>query len=145
MKNWTKMRDLLTKKFRIGKWAEYAYDAPSGALQFKDASGKAKVQAGTVPHGSFSGKSNTWQRSWANKSTPPRTRKQAEKVKELFKLTGMEVFKMATIEIDEAVACELVAMCVSHLDARGSYAMPAGDDGKLTVFMAIQEIGNVSN
>jgi len=47
----------------------------------------------------------------------------AEKLKELYKLTGMEVFKMPTIEVDEAMAWELVAMCVSHLDAQGSYAM----------------------
>lgn len=134
---WDRKQDSLTKSFRLGKWDEYLYDTPSGELQFKDKAGKVQVQASTVALGSFSAKSGTWQWAWANKTNPPSVRKQSEQLKELFKVTGMDVFKMPTIEIDESMSWELVAMCVSHLDAKGSYAMPVG---KLTVFVAIQEI-----
>ena len=131
----------LTKTYRLGKWAAYSFDAPTGQLQFKDKSGEVQVQADALQLGSFSAKSKTWQWAWANKSTPAAVRKKAEKLKELYKLTGMEVFKMPTIEVDEAMVGELVAMCVSHLDAKGSYAMPDSSVGKLTVFVAIHDIG----
>jgi len=138
---WDAKQDALTKSFGLGKWTDYAYDAVTGELRFKDNAGKVTVHAKTVPLGSFSSKSSTWQWAWANKSTPPAVRKEAEQLKELYKFTGMDVFKMPTIEIDESMAWELVAMCVSHLDARGSYSMPAGQDGKLRVFVAIEKIG----
>jgi hypothetical protein len=130
----------LEKKFQLGKWAAFFYDTPSGLLQFKDKSEKVRVEAQTSPIGSFSSKSDTWQWAWANKSTPPDVRKQAEELKKLFKLTGMDVFKMPTVEVDESMAWELVAMCVKHLQSLGCYAMSAGSDGNLQVFVAIREI-----
>jgi hypothetical protein len=134
---WEQKQEYLTKTYRLGKGGDYAYDTPSGELKFMDKAGKLRVQAATIPLGSYSAKSGTWQWAWANKSNPPAVRKQAEKLKELFKRTGMDVFKMPTIEIDEPMVWELVAMCVSHLEAEGSYAMPAG---QLTVLVAIMEI-----
>lgn len=136
-----KKQKSLTKTYRLGKWAAYSFDAPTGQLQFKDKSGTVQVRADTWPLGSFSAKSNTWQWAWANESTPVAVRKRAEKLKELYKLTRMDVFKMPTIEIDEAMAWELVAMCVRHLDAKGSYALPDSSVGKLIIFVAIGDIG----
>jgi hypothetical protein len=121
----------------LGKWEDYSWNGENGVLKYMDKAGKLQVQADTVPLGSFFTKSGTWQWAWANKSLPPAVRKMAEKVKELYKFTGIDVFKTTTIEIDESMAWELVAMCVSHLDAKGSYAMPAG---QLLVFVAIVEV-----
>lgn len=136
-------QDALTKQYRLGKWEDFLYDAPSGRLQFKDKSGTVKVQAETISLGSHSKKSDTWQWAWANKSLPAGVRKQAEEVKQLFKLTGMDVFKQPTIEIDEGMAWELVAMCVKHLAAQGCYSMPADPTGVLRVFVAIREVAKI--
>ena len=133
----------LEKSYRLGKWADYFYDAPSGELQFKDKSGKVQVRADTVPLGSYSSKSGTWQWAWANKSMPADVRKQAEELKKLFKLTGMEVFKMPAIEVDESMVWELAAMSVSHIDAKGCYHMSAGADGHLNVFVALIDVQSV--
>lgn len=133
-------QNTLMKTFQLSKWEAFFYDTPSGLLQFKDKTDKVRVEAQTSPLGSFSANSDTWQWAWANKSTPPAVRKQAESPKQLYKLTGMDVFKMPTIEIDESMSWELVAMCVKHLDALGVYSMPAGPNGDLQVFVAIREI-----
>lgn len=136
----TRKQKLLEKSYRLGKWADYFYDAPSGELQFKDKSGKVQVRADTVPLGSYSSKTGTWQWAWANKSTPAGVRKQAEELKKLVKLTGMDVFKMPTLEVDESMVWELAAMSVSHLDAKGCYHMSAGADGHLNVFVALVDV-----
>lgn len=135
----------LEKSHRLGKWAEYFYDTPSGELQFKDKSGKVQVRADTFPLGSYSTNSSTWQWAWANKSTPADVRKRAEELKKLFKLTGMEVFKMPTIEVDDSMVWQLAAMCVSHLDAKGCYHMSAGADGHLNVFVALIDVQAVKD
>lgn len=136
-------QDALTKQYKMGKWEDYFYDAPSGRLQFKDKTGAVKVQAETIQIGSHSKKSDTWQWSWAHKALPAGARKQSEELKKLFKLTGMEVFKQPTIEIDAGMAWELVAMCVKHLEAQGCYSMPADPKGVLRVFVAIREVAKV--
>jgi hypothetical protein len=130
----------LVKTYRLGKWDEYFYDTPSGELQFKDNKGAVQVRADTVPLGSYSTTSGTWQWAWANKSTPTAVRKQAEELKKLFKRTGIDVFKMPAIEIDEPMVWELAAMSVSHLGAKGCYHMAAGADGHLNVFVALMDV-----
>lgn len=130
----------LTKNYRLGKWAAYAFDATTSRLQFQDESGEVRVQAETWQLGSFSAKSKTWQWAWANKSTPSAVRKTSEILKELYELTGMDAFKTPTIDVDEDLVSELVAMCVRHLDALGCYAMSDGSTGQLRVFVAIREI-----
>lgn len=133
-------QDALTKSFRVGKWDDFAYDALSGRLEFKEKSGVVKVESDTLPLGSFSTKSGTWQWAWANKSTPPDARAASAKLKELAELTGMEVFRADTIEVDDGMAWELVAMCVKFLGAKGCYSMTADSKGTLRVFVAITEV-----
>lgn len=58
-------------------------------------------------------------------------------------LTGMDVFKMPMIEVDESMVWQLAAMCVSHLDAKGCYHMSAGSDGQLNVFVALMDVESV--
>lgn len=130
----------LEKTYRLGKWDEFFYDAPSGELQFKDTAGAVRVRADTVPLGSYSSNSGTWQWAWANKSTPDAPREKAEELKKLFELTGMDVFQMPTIEVEESMVWEIAAMCVSHLEAMGCYHMPAGKDGHLAVFVALMDV-----
>jgi hypothetical protein len=134
---------LLEKKYRLGKWAEFAYDAKTGELQFKDKAATVQVRADTVQLGSYSAKDGIWQWTWANKSMPAGVRKKSEELKKLFKLTGMDVFKMPKIEVDESMVWQLAAMCVSHLDAKGCYHMSAGSDGQLHVFVALIGVESV--
>lgn len=133
----------LEKKFRLGKWADFAYDAATCKLQFKDKAAVVQVRADTVELGSYSVTSGTWQWAWANKSLPAGVRKKTEELKKLFKLTGMDVFKMPMIEVDESMVWQFAAMCVSHLDAMGCYHMPAGSDGQLNVFVALVNVESV--
>lgn len=130
----------LEKSYRLGKWDEYFYDAPSGALQFKDKQGTVQVRADTIPLGSYSTTSGTWQWAWANKSMPAAVRTQAEELKKLFQRTGVDGFEMPTLEVDESMVWELAAMSVSHLGAKGCYHMSAGADGHLNVFVALMDV-----
>lgn len=137
-------QEALTKHYRMGQWDDFAYDAPSGQLRFKDKSGAVKVEADTLTLGSFSAKSESWQWAWANKSVPASVRKAAEKLKKLTKLTGMDVFETASFGCDEAMAWELVAVSVKFLDAQGCYSMPADSQGTLRVFVAIKDVRKTS-
>ena len=64
-----------------------------------------------------------------------------ESVRELFDLTGIEIFRKESFRTDEEMAWELAAMAVRHLNARGCYRGPSRH---LLVFLAIDEIRSVA-
>ncbi len=130
-------QDALMKKFRLGQWEDFWFDQTKGCLQFKDSKGRVQVEATVTPIGSFSEESGTWQWGWANQSLVEPLRRKSEKLKGLFDRTGIEVFRMKTVKMDEAMAWQTAAMSVSHLGALGCYQIPTG---KLRVFVAIDSI-----
>lgn len=123
--------------YGLGDWKDYWFEQTTAKLQFKDASGKVRVEASVVPIGSFSDKSNTWLWCWANKSIVDAARSQSARIKELFVLTGFELFRNSGCEADEAMAWEMSAMAVRQLNAVGCYRIPTGTS---KLFLAIESV-----
>ena len=95
------------------------------------------MEAAVTQIGSFSTATRTWRWAWSNQSTPEAARVAAARIRELYELTGVEIFQQERFEADEQMAWELTAMAVAHLSAAGAYR---GVAGHLFVFLAIDDI-----
>ncbi|OWK41714.1 DUF6882 domain-containing protein [Fimbriiglobus ruber] len=127
----------LTRQYGFGLHARWDYDQDTESLRFSDADGRVRVEAGAINIGSFSFKSQTWMWAWAKPSIPEESRTHSARLRELFDVTGMEAFRSESFEADTAMAWEVAAMSVAHLEAAGCYRGPAGE---LSVFLVIQTI-----
>lgn len=128
----TKQGELL-QNYGIGSFEEYWYSQEDGILQFKS-DGEVKLEFNVIFIGSWSSNSNTWMWSWGNKSMTDNARSQSASLKELQQVTGFDIFAKPFFECDEAMAHELTAFAVEHLNAKGMYISP---DGKSHLFMAV--------
>lgn len=127
----------LTKQFGLGKLARWDHDQTTDHLLLSDSEGRVRVEAGTIPVGSYSTNSGTWRWAWANPSVPEASRAKAATLCGLFETTGIEIFRMELFEAEGEMPWELAAMAVSHLSALGCYR---GVVGQLEVFWAIESI-----
>jgi hypothetical protein len=130
----------LSKRFGLGSYARWDYDQVTERLRFSNDEARMRVEATAMPIGSFSTLGRTWQWAWANPSIPEGPRARAARLRELFEVTGVEVFRQEAFEADEPMAWELAAMAVAHLSAAGCYRGPVGH---LHVFLAIENIREV--
>jgi len=127
----------LERRYALGRRAQWDFDAVTGTLRFSDTSGTPQVEAKVTPIGSYSTTTQTFRWAWSNPSAPEPARAQAARLRELFDVTGIEVFREETFEADEQMAWELAAMAVAHLSAEGAYR---GIARHLFLFLAIDEI-----
>ncbi|MEH7454462.1 DUF6882 domain-containing protein [Gottfriedia acidiceleris] len=123
----------LFRKYEIGSFEEYFYDQEACILQFKKG-GKVELEFNVVFIGSWSSNSNTWMWTWGNKSMTENAINQSIVLKKIKQVTGFDIFAKPFFECDEAMAHELTAFAVEHLNAQGMYISP---DGKSQLFMAI--------
>ncbi|WHY79877.1 hypothetical protein QNH20_12325 [Neobacillus sp. WH10] len=123
----------LFQKYGIGSFEEYWYSQEGSILQFKTDS-EVKLEFNVVFIGSWSSNSDTWMWAWGNESMIHQTRNQSIVLKELQQVTGYDIFANPYFKCDEAMAHELTAFAVEHLNAEGMYISP---DGKSHLFMAI--------
>ena len=129
---------MLSATYGLGEWKDFWYEQETSKLQFKDATGTVRVEAVVLPIGSFSSKSNTWLWSWANESLINTARARSERIKELYEITGLELFRnTGSGDFDEEMAWEITAMAVRHVNALGCYRMPFGTS---QFFEAIESI-----
>ncbi len=128
----------LKDKFGLGSASRWQYEQSTGNLQFFDENDRLTVEADVVDLGSYSAKSNTWKWAWSNDTVLPWLRQRAEKLKELEVVTGIALFGFENaFDVDgEAMAWELAAMSVKHLDAVGCYRAPSSNGGP-TTFLGI--------
>lgn len=123
----------LLQKYEIGKFEEYWYSQEDCILQFKT-DHQVELEFNCIFIGSWSSNSNTWMWSWANESMTDNVRQTSTVLKELQQITGSNVFTTPYFECDEAMAHELTALSVEHLNAKGMYISPGE---KSHLFIAI--------
>ncbi|PQD93690.1 hypothetical protein CYL18_18535 [Pradoshia eiseniae] len=123
----------LLESYGISRFEEYWYSQEDGILQFK-LDGEVKLEFNVIFIGSWSSNSDTWMWSWGNESMTDNARRQSASLKELHQVSGFDIFAKPFFECDEAMAHELTAFAVEHLNAKGMYISP---DGKSLLFMAV--------
>jgi len=147
----TAMQDLLTKQealqrdFGLDGMTRWWLDQACGTMQFFNEHDRLTVEAQILDIGSFSPKSETWKWSWSNDSVEPELRQKALPLKQLHDITGIDLFSNEQVfAIDgEAMAWDLAALAVYHLDALGCYRAPSGDDGP-NIFLALTSLRQIT-
>jgi hypothetical protein len=134
-------QDALMAKYRLGTFANYWFDQPSGTLEFRDGNGKPHVGATVVPIGSHAPAAGTWMWAWANESIIPDLRTRAEALRQLAGATGIELFDRPMISVSQEMPWELTAIAVHQLRALGAYRAP-GERSDL--YMAITGVNMLS-
>ena len=137
---WEK-QDRLENEHGFSSFSRWFFDQETGLLELFDAKEKKVLEAAVIGIGSYARNSNTWKWAWSNESIVPSLRLKAEALKELEKITGIELFTDASaFEIEnEAMAWELAAISVKHLNALGVYKAPSSAR-PLETFLAITKI-----
>ncbi|MFK7699820.1 DUF6882 domain-containing protein [Pseudomonas caspiana] len=103
------------------------------------------VEARILDIGSFAPKRLSWKWAWSNPTVLEESRERVLPIKELQAILGVGLFgdeEAFSIE-DEAMAWELAAIAVHHLNALGCYRAPTPPDGP-TIFLAITELKHIS-
>ncbi|ABK84340.1 TPA: DUF6882 domain-containing protein [Bacillus cereus] len=122
--------------YNIDNFDEYWYDQDQCILQFKN-NGQISLEFSVVFIGSWSGKSNSWIWSWANENVADYARIKSNRLKDLQKITGDEIFVNSLFECDQETAYELAAFSIEYLDAEGVYIAPGE---RSDVFMAVMSL-----
>lgn len=138
-------QEALSSQFGLGAFQRWSFDQTTERLQFYDRSDGLRVAADVADIDSYSEQSSTWLWAWANSSVTDSLRRRAETLKALESLTGLAIFSRANafkIE-DEAMAWELAALAVKHMDALGCYRAPSSRPGGPKSYLAITEIWKV--
>jgi hypothetical protein len=132
----------LNIEYCLGDHPRWWFNQETEKLQFLDGSGNVVVEADVIDIGSYSPNSNTWKWAWGNDSVLPALREKALPLKELEEITGFSLFGAEqTFEADEAMAWELTALAVKHLQAPGCYRAPSSNG--LHTFLAITKLNKV--
>lgn len=131
---------VLEERHGLGGYARWDHDGDLGVLTFSNPGSLTGLVAETTDIGSYSLKTKTWLWAWANESNTAAERSKASRLSELFRTTGMPIFRDAHFDCDEYLAWELAAASVQHLGSIGCYRAPAD---LLWIFLSINEISVV--
>lgn len=107
----------------IGSYERYWFDQESGILQFIT-DDQVLLEFKFIVIGTFAHTNETWMWGWKNSSLLPCIREASDLFRDLKEITGLEEFEAEGFNCDEQMAYEIVAMCVSHIDAKGMYKIP---------------------
>jgi hypothetical protein len=132
----------LSRTYALGEMRRWWFEQVGAKLQFFDASDRLAVEADVIGIGSFSPTSHSWKWAWSNASFTAELRDKALPLKQLQATTGLDLFdkEKAFSIAGEAMAWELAAMAVHHLNALGCYRAPASSpDGPYT-YLAIMDV-----
>jgi hypothetical protein len=129
----------LIAEFGIANCDKFEIDWQQGILKLKQNS-VIKFIAQVTPIGSYSKKHSTWIWAWEHPSVSERLKYKSERIKELGRLTGIEMFKTQIFQTQEETAWEIAAMACHHLKAIGCYRAPAG---MLWNFIALDDIKEI--
>lgn len=137
-------QEALQQQYGLGGMARWWLDQDNASLSFFDELDRKVAEALIINIGSFVPKHSSWKWAWSNPTVPDALRDRALPLKELQAITGFELFgnEEAFPVEDEAMAWELAAFAVQHLDAMGCYRAPSSSDGP-TVYLAITELKRI--
>lgn len=136
----------LSRHYALGDMARWWLDQDNATIQFFDDYDRLAVEAEILNIGSFAPGRSSWKWAWSNPTVPDALRAKALPLRELQAISGIELFgseEAFSIE-DEAMAWELAAIAVHHLNALGCYRVPSPPDGP-TIFLALTHVKRVSH
>lgn len=139
-----KKQENLSQDYSLSDMGRWWLDQETATIQFFDEHDRLTVEAQVINIGSFAPKRLSWMWAWGNPTVPAKLRQKALPLKELQAITGIDLFafdQAFTLE-NEAMAWELAAIAVQHLNARGCYRAPSPPDGP-TIFLAITNLTRV--
>ncbi len=111
------------KLYDINSYENWFYDHGIGAFHFKSDNGR-NLYFKYVDVGSFSTKTNTWNWSWDNNTTPKHVRSALEKVKTFGTNNNFEQLTKGLFEGDEYTGWEMTAISAKLLNMIGAYSIP---------------------
>lgn len=137
-------QEALQQQYGLGGMARWWLDQDTASLSFFDEQDRKVAEALIINIGSFAPKHSSWKWAWSNPTVPDALRDRALPLKELQAITGFELFgnEEAFPVEDEAMAWELAAFAVQHLNAVGCYRAPSSSDGP-TIYLAITELKRI--
>jgi hypothetical protein len=108
------------KLYDINSYENWFYDHGTGAFRFESDDGR-NLYFKYVDVGSFSTKTNTWNWSWDNNTTPKHVSNAVEKVKAFGAANNFEQLTKGLFEGDEYTGWEMTAISAKMLNSIGSY------------------------
>jgi hypothetical protein len=138
-------QEALQRQYGLGDMARWWLDQDTATLGFFDEQNRKVVEARILNIGSYAPKRSSWKWAWSNPTVAEELRERALPLKELQAISGIDLFgneEAFSIE-DEAMAWELAAIAVQHLNALGCYRAPSPPDGP-TIYLAITDLKRIS-
>lgn len=117
------LQDNFIKLYDIESYENWYYDHGIGAFHFKSDDGR-NLYFKYIDVGSFSTKANTWNWSWANKTTPVHVYRGLEKVKSFGRTNNCEELTTGLFNGDEYTGWAMTAVSAKLLNAIGAYRIP---------------------
>jgi hypothetical protein len=111
------------KLYDIDSYKRWFYDHSIGAFHFKSDNGR-NLYFKYIDVGSYSTKTNTWNWSWNNKTTPKHVTRALEKVKFFGIENHFEQLTNGLIDGDEYTGWEMTAISSKLLSTIGAYRVP---------------------
>ena len=130
----------LQDQYGIGKHERYLIDFETGKMQFLDGD-IVKVEATFTVVGSHVPEKNHWKWAWANDVYPEWVRRKSESIKQLFEMTGYDVFKNATVSADTNMAWEFLSLACKLLASPSGYTLSSRN---VKVYVAFERVGLVA-
>lgn len=109
--------------YDISSYEHWYYDHGIGAFHFKADNGR-NLYFKYVDVGSFSTKTNTWNWSWDNQSTPGHVKSRLKKVQAFGVINNYDRLTTGLINGDEYTGWELTTVAAKLLSAIGMYRIP---------------------
>jgi hypothetical protein len=119
-------QDALRAKYGLGERERFVVDFEAGTLTFFDQE-KPAVEAAIMPLATHVPDRNSLKWAWANEALPAEVRQKASAVKDLYRLTGFEIFRNEYVECDEAMAWEITALACKFFCKIGAYRIPSSN------------------
>ena len=126
----------LQDNYQLDTYEEYALDLDNRRLIFSSTSGN-RIVFDFLVIGSFAPSAGSFLWGWADGTLGLETRQNAEKLKALSVVTGLEIFQQDRVDSDENMAVELSVLSINLVEALGLYRIPGEDYHR---FLALLEV-----
>ena len=131
-------QDYLEKEYGLGHHNKFVVDYETGLLTFFN-NEKPMVEASIIPVASHVPEKENLKWAWANSNYPSTVREKSSFTKELYDITGFDLFKNESFECDEEMAWEVNALACKVAQSKGIYRVPHAN---INVHVIITELRN---
>lgn len=118
-----KKQKALQEGYRLGEYEDFALDLENRRMVFSAPDGRT-LAFDIMVIGSFAPEAGSFLWGWADGTLTPEVRENAEKLKGLTVVTGMDLFSQDRLESDENMSVELAVLSVDLTGALGLYRVP---------------------